>query len=87
MIKEEVGGPRAGHKHFHSPLRELVVGLPFFEIRKPVLLSVASGLWTSNCVTSKLTFRELSVSHYTSFPSQGDAGSTYEGHTSISLSP
>lgn len=45
MVKEEVGGPRAGHKHFRSPLRELVIGLPFFEIRKPVLLSVASGLW------------------------------------------
>lgn len=50
MIKEEIVGPRAGHKHSSSPLRELVIalvieGLPFFEIRKPVLLSVASGLW------------------------------------------
>ena len=45
MIKEEIMGPRAGHKHSSSPLRELVIGLPFFEIRKPVLLSVASGLW------------------------------------------
>ena len=45
MIKEEVVGPRAGHKHSSSPLGELVIGLPFFEIRKPVLLSVAGGLW------------------------------------------
>ena len=42
---------------------------------------------TSNCVTSGLTLRELSLSRYTSFPSRGDAGSTYGGHASISLSP